>query len=725
MRQLFVERETLIVKEVCRPLLDDHFVLVSVSHSFMSSDEHLSGTIKNSQLRFLNNIPDKIRKIITLISTHGGTYAKQVVGEHFAGHIFPIGHSCSGVVLAIGKKVKQLKVGDLVACVGDGLANHADIVCVPEQLCIYLGNDETLLKSACLTGLGAIAMQSVRRSNGALGEIICVIGANALEQLIVQLAVISGCRTIVLDHDEAKLAYAKQSGAEQVYPLLPEKVHESIDAITRLYGVDCTIVGPRYCTDEGINLALDVTRKKGRVVLVGSHSIGLKKDHVQHKEIDICLSQTYGPGRYDADYENRGRDYPYDYVRWTENRNMQAFVYLLRHKKLIVDWLLENSVTIGRFADEIGSLRKKAMFGIVIDYTAKKDESAVACKITDAPGESYQPARRDTSAPLKVTFFGANKSARVWVMPIVNSIKSVAIHKIIDRDISRALNAAKQYRGAIALSGEPELFYDDMTTDVVYVASDYGLHVEHLIYALQRGKAVYLHRPFSFVADDIVRLNAYIVTNPAARLCFGYYRPAAPFMQKIKRYLSSRQSPLMLMYRLNLSAVDVQDTLDHRPRAGNVVDKASHIFDLFYFLAQSKPVSVAVEVMRSTHESVFPTDNFVAQISFSDGSIGVVQMTSLGSRESGIERMELHYDNKTICMDDFLRLTGYGLPQSFDEIVRIPDKGKDAFIRHFFNVVHSSEVTPLFDIQKTSLIAQLTMHVDRLVCQGGGEINLS
>jgi len=306
----------------------------------------------------------------------------------------------------------------------------------------------------------------------------------------------------------------------------------------------------------------------------------------------------------------------------------------------------------------------------------------------------------------------------------MRNIKNVAIHKIIDRDISSALNAAKMYSGAVALSGDPELFYDDPTTDIVMVTSCTNLHGEHLVKALRNGKALYLHKTLPLDKEMQKRLHEYLKTNVQARLCFGYHRTAAPFMQKIKQTITHRKSPVMISYRLNLGGMDDAETVDMRPRHGNVIDKASHIFDLFYYLIESTPLAVSVEIIHPVRENIFSTDNFVAQISFSDGSVCALQFTSLGHRDAGIERMEIHFDGKTIIMDDFVRLNGFGLPRAFDEIVRVPDKGREAYIRRFFHDVMLQERSLMFDSTKFDVVSSLTMHVDNLVCQGGGQANM-
>jgi len=620
-------------------------------------------------------------------------------------------------VIAVGKRVKHFQAGDLVACVGAGFAHHAEIICVPEQLVVRIAN-EKLLKAASLTGVGAIALQCIRRASLSIGEIVCVMGVDTLGQLIVQLAKIAGARVIAIDFSDEKLALAKKCGAEYTYQLNTE-IQAVISNVTQEHGVDCTIVSPEYITNKEANLAVSITRKQGRLVLVGSKSIFFEQEFVQHKEIDMIFSMTYGPGRYDAAYEYQGQDYPYAYVRWTENRNMMAFVHLLSSNQVNVELLVGKEITFEKFAEEFKN-QVDHLLGIIISYEPVK-RIEKKCFPKEA---KFIPARKGPSVNLNVTFFGANRTTRLSLLPIVKTIARIKIHRIIDRDVSRALNASKQYIGAIALAGDPELFYDDPTTDVVCITSNCELHAEHIIKALGNGKALYLHRTFLFNEDELKRLKDYLECNNNARLCIGYYRSAAPFMKKIKKHIKHRRSPLMIQYRLNLNALDDRDSIDQRPRFGNIVDKASHIFDLFHYLTDAKPLSVSVEALRPACEHIFPSDNFIVQMSMNDGSVCSLQVTALGHKENGVERMELHYDGKTIVMEDFIRLTGFGLPKGFDEVVRIPDKGKEIYTRQFFNDIRLQKKSSLFDIERLYLISNLTMHIDHLVCQGGGEIEL-
>ena len=715
MRQLFLEKGLLKIREVSKPLLDDYFVLVETRYSFIPSGEELARLLQSYNKNFLCDAHNKISKLIDLILQQGGTHARNVLKDNLKGHIVPLGHSCSGRVIAVGRKVKKVSIGDYVACAGHSFANHAEIVCVPEQLLVRLSH-EKFLKEASLTGVGTIAMHSIRRANISLGETVCVFGANSLGVILAKLASISGAQVIVLDSSREKLKSAREIGIELTYHLKDDEIQSQVDQITQSYGVDCSFVCPDCLLDDEINLAIDITRKRGRIVFVGERSVILRHDRIQHKEIDMVFALAYGPGRYDVEYEYKGQDYPYPYVRWTENRNMKSFVNLLEDGCLKVDTLVGFEAEFSKFDSVLYQRIQDEGKGVIVSYcptgSCYKDKEEENKKM-------FIAARKDKTEDLNVTFFGATRSTKLSVLPVVNTIKGVKIHKIIDRDISYALNAAKMYQGAVALAGDPELFSDDPATDVIYVSSNHLVNIEHVVKALQNGKAVFLQKPFPMTDEELLRLER-CLDSGCCNFKVGFSRRYAPFMQKIKQYIDKRNNPLMIQYRLNLGALDDHETLDKRPLHGNIIDKASHVFDLFCFLTGSKPVAVSAETLSAGSENVFSGDNFIVQISMDDGSLCSLSMTSLGHQKNGIERMEVHYDNKTIVMEDFIRLTGYGLPKSFDEVVRIPDKGREASIYSFFENISTSSG---FSKRWYTESLKLTMSIDQLVSQGGGEVS--
>ena len=341
MRQVFLDRGTVVVKEVCRPLLDEYSVLVSVHYSFISSGVEVAAINNSRQSLFLTNIPKKIEKVLSSISAHGIERTTALIKGKLKGELETLGYSCSGCVIAVGKKVKNFRTGDYVACAGAGFANHADIVCVPENLVVRVHKPE-YLKHASLTTLGATAIQGLRRAGVQLGETVCVWGLGLLGQLTVQLAKCSGCNVVGVDLLHDRLELAKSCGAHAVYDATDPDVIKDIVFGTGQLGVDVTLITASSKSDLIIQQAIQVTRKKGKVVVLGEVGMNLDRNPLYTKEIDVLMSCSYGPGRYDQLYEQKSQDYPYPYVRWTENRNMQAFVEMLEHDRLSLNPLIKN-----------------------------------------------------------------------------------------------------------------------------------------------------------------------------------------------------------------------------------------------------------------------------------------------------------------------------------------------------------------------------------------------
>jgi Zn-dependent alcohol dehydrogenases len=347
MRQVLIRRGQIMVENVPAPLIEDGHVLVEVAYSLISTGTEISGLESSRKSLFKRVLaqPDKVKQLLDHLRHQGiqKTIAK-VQGQ--LGGASPIGYSCSGIVIQVGKGVTDIQPGERVACAGAGIANHAEIVLVPRNLVVKVpaGCD---LKAAASVALGAIAMQGVRRADPRLGEIVAVIGLGLLGQLTVQLLKVAGCRVIGFDLDARRVAMAQRLGADKAFVSSEVDVPNEVRHLTNGHGVDATdhhgcIPERRHCS-AGHGKS---TRKKGRVVVVGDVGLGLKRSPFYEKEIDFLISCSYGPGRYDERYEERGLDYPYAYVRWTENRNMQEYLRLVAEGKVQVAPILEREYDI-------------------------------------------------------------------------------------------------------------------------------------------------------------------------------------------------------------------------------------------------------------------------------------------------------------------------------------------------------------------------------------------
>lgn len=720
MRQLLLEKGILTVKEVFKPMLTDTTILVSVHYSCISSGTEAS-TIQASQKHILSsNIPQKITKVFESISKNGIDGTRALITSKLKGEFQTLGYSCSGKVIAVGKKVTQFRPGDYVACAGAQFAHHADIVCIPQNLAVKIDNPE-LLHVASMTTMGAIALQGVRRASVQLGEIVCVIGLGLLGQITLQLLKAAGCKVIGIDIAQERLDLAVQMGAFAVYKADDEQLINDIKLKSHFQGCDATIITAGSSSNSIMQQAMEVTRKKGKVVIVGDVGLGIERSPFYQKEIDLLISCSYGPGRYDNSYECEGIDYPYPYVRWTENRNMVAFVELLAQQRPTFEKLISQTISIDHAQEAYTKLQEKQNLCVVLSYAPKEepDYDTITPARTTTTGTSNITYIRPSTGKIRVGIIGTGGFAKVKLIPIISRIPGVTLSAFVDPDITNALNLVKQYPAAEAYSHEQELLMNDIV-DAVVIASPHKYHAEQALKFLQKGKAVLVEKPHVTTPKQLEAMTEFLKKHPSIPFCVDYNRPFAPYMTKIKEQIKKRTTPLMILYRVNAGFIPKDHWLQTDIGAGRIIGEACHMLDLFCFLTDAQPRTVSVEALQPNSEHIFPTDNFSVQISFSDGSVCSLLYTALGSKKVPKEYMELHYDSKTIIMNDFVKLEGSGLPYFFNQKSSAPDKGHEVLIQAFFKTIMQDNPTQVIPYERLYTAAQLTLLVDKLACQGGG-----
>lgn len=718
MRQVFIDKGLIALRAVCEPVLDDYGVLVQVHYSFISSGTE-SATLENSKHSIMSNAAHKVKKILESVAINGFDATRALIMGKLKGSVQALGYSASGQVIAVGKCVSAIKVGDFVACAGASYAHHADIIYVPEHLVARL-NGQEMVKAASITTIGAIALQGVRRAQLQLGETVCVIGLGLLGQLTVQLAVRSGCNVIGIDVMDERLALAHELGAYKVFNATDQNCVNSVLFATEHFGVDATIITAASKSDSIVQQAMEITRKKGKVVVVGDVGLHINRDPFYKKEIDFLISCSYGPGRYDVAYEQQGKDYPYAYVRWTEQRNMQMFVDLIEQKAVSIERLVDKEVSIDDVEHAYEQLNNKSVLGIMLNYTNYQGKQCPQrkSKVTQQP--QFIPATTDS---LRVGVIGAGGFAKIKLMPILARINNIHISAVVDPDAANALNVSRQYNARFSLRDDKALFEQDMV-DAVVIASPHVHHAEQALKALRSGKAVFLEKPMVTTGEQYQQLYDYLQENPQARFCVDYNRSFAPFVQKIKEAISERSTPLMIHYRMNAGFIPKEHWVQSHVGAGRIIGEACHIIDLFYYLTNANPLSVSVESLGGLRSDLLSTDNASIQIRFDDGSVCSLLYTSLGSSIMGKERMELFFDGKSIVMEDYINLRGYGLKHSFDQTVRSPDKGHELLMKKFFEEVRKEVFAPPINFNRLNRVAQMTLIIDQLAAQGGGEREL-
>ncbi len=713
MRQLFLEKGKITLKEVCQPVLDSNGLLVEVHYSCISSGTEMA-TIANAQpLTLFSNIHHKIAKVIESLATHGIDGTKDLIKGKLSGTLSTLGYSCAGQVVAVGNRITRFRVGDFVACAGAGFANHADVIYVPENLAVLV-HDAHYLKQASLTTIGSIALQGLRRAQPQLGETICVLGLGLLGQITVQLAQLSGCQVIGIDLMPERLDLARRLGATNVLLADEKNMVKEIGFLTNHYGVDTTIVTAASKSNSIVQQAMEITRKKGKVVIVGDVGLALERSPFYQKEIDFLISCSYGPGRYDTSYELNGIDYPYPYVRWTENRNMESFIELVEKQKINVDSLISGCFDVQQAEQAYAALQEKQGLCMVLSFEESRKKEVM--KTSEEIDRTIINRKKST---LRIGFIGAGGFAKVKLMPIISRMKNLKINAIVDPNVSNSINVSRVYGAAKALIDDKELFETDLV-DVVVIASPHKFHCQQAIAALAQGKAVFMEKPMVTTFEQYQELYKAISQRPHVPFCVDYNRSFAPFIKKIKQVITKRSSPVMIQYRMNAGFIPKDHWIQTELGAGRIIGEACHIVDLFCYLTDAQPRAVSVEALRPKTDNLFPTDNVSIQISFSDGSVCSLLYTSLGHNELGKERMELFFDSKTIVMDDFLVLQGYGLPASFNERATIQDKGHEELLTQFFNALQQEQFQPPIEVNRLCTVAQLTLVIDQLACAGGG-----
>ena len=415
-------------------------------------------------------------------------------------------------------------------------------------------------------------------------------------------------------------------------------------------------------------------------------------------------------------------DYPYAYVRWTENRNMQAFLALVEKNQINIDALVSQSVPLEQAEQAYERLKEKQCLGIILSYDQKDNAAEDKEQKVQEPQQDiiFKPA---CTTRLRVGFIGAGGFAKVKLMPIVAKIKQAKIEAIVDADVANSINVSRLYGCATALVDDKELFDKDLV-DVVVIATPHALHGDQIITALSKGKAVFAEKPMVTSFEQLERLATFLEKNDTLPLCVDYNRSFAPFITKIKNVLAHRSSPIMIHYRMNAGYIPKEHWVQKEIGAGRIIGEACHIFDLFYYLVGAKPVSISVESLNPPHENLLATDNVSVQIRFVDGSVCTLLYTALGHPGLGKERMELFFDGKAMVMDDYVSLQGFGLPASFNEKASAVDKGHEPLLRQFFASLQERALPMPISRERLIDVAHLTLVSDALARRGGGEKTL-
>lgn len=644
----------MVVQDVPAPKVSSRNILVRVTHSCISVGTEMAG-VRMSGLPLYKRAlkqPENVKRVFEMMRDQGiKRTMDRVMGKLAAGS--PTGYSAAGIVVEVGDEVEGFAPGDLVACAGAGIANHAELIDVPVNLATKmpegLGGD-----IASTVTLGAIAMQGVRRAQPTLGETFVVVGLGILGQLTCQFLRANGCRVIGVDLDATRIRLALENGMNAGVDPSSENYVERVLKLTDGYGADGVIVTAASESDQIISEAMQACRKKGRVVLVGDVGLDLKRADFYKKELDFLISSSYGPGRYDPVYEEGGHDYPLPFVRWTEGRNMEAYLQLLVSGKVSLANLYHPPYPVDRAREAYEALKgegEKPLL-VLLEYP----ESATAFERKVVVNAQATPADK-----VRVALAGAGSFAQGMHLPNMCKLRDrYQLHAVMSRTGSNARAVATQYQAKYATTDYAEILRDP-EVDLVMIASRHNLHAQMTLQALQAGKHVFVEKPLALNEADLEPIENFYRDNPQGPLLLtGFNRRFAPAIEAARKVLANRTTPLIINYRMNAGYIPLDHWVHTEEGGGRNIGEACHIYDLFNAFTGTRVRDVRAVAVQPGSKQWARNDNFVATISYEDGSVCTLTYTAMGDKSHPKERMDIYADGKVVSMDDFKSLTVFG-----------------------------------------------------------------
>ena len=677
----------LTVEELAPPALRSGGVLVRTAFSLISAgtERVIVETAQSSLIGKARGRPDLVRQVFDTFKREGFTSTYEKVKAKLS-QSKALGYSASGVVTAVGRDVQEFRVGDRVACAGGGYASHAEVNFVPGNLCCKLPQSVSL-ESACYTTVGAIALQGIRQADQRLGEAVAVIGLGLVGQLTLQLLKASGCQVLGIDIDQAACELARKSGADSVASD-SASARTACDALTSGRGADCVLITAATKSSEPVELAAELARDRARVVVVGLVGMDLPRHSFYAKELDLRLSRSYGPGRYDPDYEEKGRDYPIGYVRWTEKRNMEAFLRLISEGKVNTDLLTTHRFDVAQATQAYDLImnRGERFCGVVLEYPGGDDEPAtprIEVKATSAV--SGEPG---------VSFVGAGNFARGVLLPIVRRAKGVQLRGVGAATGLSAKNTADQFGFSYATTDYQQILEDEKT-QVVFVATRHDSHAQLTAEALRRGKQVFVEKPLA-ITDEGLREVAAAARESGGLLMVGYNRRFAPIAVDIKEHFANRASPMTIIYRVNAGQLPGDHwTLDANEGGGRIIGEACHFIDFTQYLTGALPSRVSAEGVSRYLQGGGVDDSTVISLSLTDGSVASIVYTASGDSSVAKERIEIFCDRSVATIDDFRSGTVIHDKRTKSLGRRSQDKGHAAEVAAFLGAVRGDTGAPI------------------------------
>ncbi len=664
------------------PSLQKGQILVRVYYSLISAGTEGS-TVKAARKGYIGKAkerPQQVKQVLDTLATQGPVQTYRAVMKKLDAYS-PLGYSCVGEIIDIAPDVTGSCEGDLVGC-GGLTASHAEIISVPVNLCIKL-NPDTDLKQAAYNTLGAIAMQGVRQADLRLGETCAVIGLGLLGQLTALLLKASGVRVVGVDIDQAMVETGQEHCLDMALNRKDAGIEGTITEFANGMGCDCVIITAASSSLDPINFAGAIARKKGSIIIVGAVPTGFDREpYFYKKELTVKMSCSYGPGRYDPDYEAKGIDYPYSYVRWTEKRNMQAFQDLIYSGQINLNYLTTHCLKLEEAPQAYDMImdQSEPFIGILIEYDISKKIAKKQIQI-NSPGKK-EPA-------IGIGFIGAGSYAQSHLIP--NIPKKDGITRLIGvmtATSASSRSVAERYGFEFCTGAEKDIF-NNKDINTIFIATRHNTHADFVIQSLKTGKHVFVEKPICLTPEELELIKS--VYAPGHILMVGYNRRFSPLTGVLKNNIKS--SPMAMTFRINAGHIPRDSWIqDKETGGGRILGEVCHFVDYLTFINGSLPISVYASAMNQASN----LDDIVnISLTYENGSIGSISYFANGSKSLPKERIEIYSHGVTAVLNDFKNISIYGSGKPKTKKLMVQDKGQKACVKNFIESIQNGKAAPI------------------------------
>jgi predicted dehydrogenase/threonine dehydrogenase-like Zn-dependent dehydrogenase len=688
MKQLIQNFKTgdLYVDEVPMPSISNGMVLIENDFSLISAGTERS-TVKVAQASIIGKArqrPDLVAQVLQNIRKEGLSATLSKVRNKLDS-LKALGYSSSGTVIASLDKNGIFKPGDRVACSGQDYASHAGVVAVPQNLVVKIPENVSS-EEAAFVALGSIAMQGVRQADPHLGEKICVIGLGLLGQITCQLLKANGCDVFGVDLNPGLVKLASESVNVRSVNRNDPNIISAVNNFTDGHGFDSVIITAAAHSNDPIEFSSEIARKKGRIVVVGAVKMDIPRDpHFYRKELDLRMSCSYGPGRYDTEYEESGNDYPYPYVRWTEKRNMEAFLKLLSNRVIQIKPLITQIFDIAdaeKAYDIVLGKTKEHHIGILLKYSGDKDKHHTLIRVN----------RTGSVNKVSAGFIGAGSFAQSYLIPNVAAFGGSLTGVATSRGIT-SKNVADKFKFNYC-STEADDILKDTNINTVFIATPHSSHSNLVVRALEAGKNVYVEKP---LAIDIDQLNSVIKAKaeyPQQLMMVGFNRRFAPVSLAIRQEFKNISEPMVINIRVNAGLIPKEHWIQNPEiGGGRIIGEMCHFIDLMQYFADSEPVKVFAESIAVNNSRITPDDNIAIIVKFRNGSVGNLTYLANGDNSMPKEKIEVFSGGSIGVINDFK--DGLFHRNGKSTSLKSSGKGHREEIRAFMNALANADQIPI------------------------------